>query len=32
MNAIATDTRTSTEFDQLKPRLKATWMMEKGSE
>jgi len=42
MNAIATETRTSTEFDQLKTRLKATWMtgdydlfsryMEKGSE
>ena len=39
---IATETRTSTEFDQLKTRLKATWMtgdydlfsryMEKGSE
>jgi SAM-dependent methyltransferase len=26
MNAIATETRTSTEFDQLKTRLKATWM------
>ena len=26
MNAIATQTRTSTEFDQLKTRLKATWM------
>ena len=42
MNAIATETRSNTEFDQLKTRLKATWMtgdydlfsryMEKGSE
>ena len=41
MNAIATQTPASTEFDQLKTRLKATWMtgdydlfsryMEKGS-
>ena len=26
MNAMATETRTNTEFDQLKTRLKATWM------
>ncbi len=26
MNAITTETRTSTEFDRLKTRLKATWM------
>lgn len=26
MNAIATETRTSTEFDRIKTRLKATWM------